>query len=168
MLQLLTNIDFFGEIHVFLHLSWISLVGANRAHPHLGTPKLQEVFLSKTNSILSWKQGSRWNASNRDGFLWRDTCLSSTQLRRPIWTKWAFLQLENWDFRKYSFPKLTQFCLCYKVLHAVDSNRDGSMETYMCSFNFTKKAFVEQLGHISTLQSVICRKYSFQKVTQFS
>jgi hypothetical protein len=25
--------------------------------------------------------------SNIDGFLWRDTCVSSTQLNRPIWNK---------------------------------------------------------------------------------
>jgi hypothetical protein len=25
--------------------------------------------------------------SNIDGFLWRDTCVSSTQLNRPIWKK---------------------------------------------------------------------------------
>jgi hypothetical protein len=32
------------------------LFGANRAYPHLETPKLQEVFLSKTNSFLTGKQ----------------------------------------------------------------------------------------------------------------
>jgi hypothetical protein len=26
-------------------------------------------------------------ACNLDGFLWRDTCVSSTQLNRPIWNK---------------------------------------------------------------------------------
>jgi hypothetical protein len=43
-----SNMDgVFGEIHVFLQLSWVDLFGANRAYLHLETPKLEEVFLSK-------------------------------------------------------------------------------------------------------------------------
>jgi hypothetical protein len=47
---------FFQEIHVLLQLSRIGLLVANRAYLYLQTSKLQEVFLSKTNSILSGKQ----------------------------------------------------------------------------------------------------------------
>jgi hypothetical protein len=39
---------FFGKPHMFLELSRISLFGAKRAYPQHETPKLQEVFLSKT------------------------------------------------------------------------------------------------------------------------
>jgi hypothetical protein len=47
---------FFVEIHVFLHLSQISLFGANRPYLQLETLNLQEVFLSKTNSVFTGKQ----------------------------------------------------------------------------------------------------------------
>jgi hypothetical protein len=36
---------------VFLQLSWIGLCWAIRPYHHLETPKLQEEFLSKTNSF---------------------------------------------------------------------------------------------------------------------
>jgi hypothetical protein len=50
-LHFLTGNVFFGEVHVFLQLSWIGLCWAIRPYHHLETPKLQEEFLSKINSI---------------------------------------------------------------------------------------------------------------------
>jgi hypothetical protein len=44
------------------------------------------VFLSK----LSISQGNNVldaPASNTDGLVWRDTCVSSTQMNRPMWKK---------------------------------------------------------------------------------
>jgi hypothetical protein len=41
---------------------------------------LQEVFLSKTNSILSGNNVVDAAASIIDGFVWRDTWVSSTHL----------------------------------------------------------------------------------------
>jgi hypothetical protein len=46
----------FQDIHVFLHLKWIVLFATKWAFLHLENTDLQEVFLSKTNSILSGKQ----------------------------------------------------------------------------------------------------------------
>jgi hypothetical protein len=40
---------FFGETHIFVQLSFIGLFGGNKTNLWLETPKLQEVFLSKTN-----------------------------------------------------------------------------------------------------------------------
>jgi hypothetical protein len=51
---------FFGEIHGLLKISCIYLFGTKRAYVHLETPKLQEVFLSKTNSILTGKKCARF------------------------------------------------------------------------------------------------------------
>jgi hypothetical protein len=51
------------------------------------TPKLQEVFLSKTSSILTRINVLHAADSHIDGFLWRDKCVFSTQLSRPIWRK---------------------------------------------------------------------------------
>jgi hypothetical protein len=48
---------------------------------------LQEVFLSKTNSILTRNHVPDSAAFNIDGFLFRGTSVSSTQLNRPIWSK---------------------------------------------------------------------------------
>jgi hypothetical protein len=45
----------------------IVLLVANRAYLHLETPKFQEVFLSKTNSILSGNIVLDAPASNTDG-----------------------------------------------------------------------------------------------------
>jgi hypothetical protein len=46
---------FFGEIYVFLQLKFIGPFGANTAYLHNENYGFQEVFLSKTNSILTWK-----------------------------------------------------------------------------------------------------------------
>jgi hypothetical protein len=39
-------------------------------------------------------------AANTDGFLSRDTCVSSTQLDRPILKTWALLYFENYDLNE--------------------------------------------------------------------
>jgi hypothetical protein len=43
----------FAVIQVFLQLSWIGLFVAKWSYLHPETPKLQEVFLSETNSIVT-------------------------------------------------------------------------------------------------------------------
>jgi hypothetical protein len=52
-------IVFFGEIHFSLQLCWVGLFETNHTYLHLEIPKHQEVFLSKTNSILRGKQCAR-------------------------------------------------------------------------------------------------------------
>jgi hypothetical protein len=144
MFMLLTQMVFFWEMHVFLQLTWIGLFGKKEristlknlscrkcsfhkltqfsqginvvpgescninvflwrdtcvsltqlnkpvwnkgiAYPHLGKKlKLQELFFSKTYWILTWNNVLDGDVSNTDGFLLRDTCVSSTQLNRPI------------------------------------------------------------------------------------
>jgi hypothetical protein len=58
---------------------WIKL-----SLPPLEMPKLQEVFNCKTNSIFKANNVLHAPSSNTDGFLSRDTCVSSTQLNRPM------------------------------------------------------------------------------------
>jgi hypothetical protein len=41
---------------VFFNSAAVGLIGTKRVYLHLGKPMLQEVFLSKTNSILTVKQ----------------------------------------------------------------------------------------------------------------
>jgi hypothetical protein len=50
----------------------------NSTYLHLETPKLQEVFLSKTNSSFAGNNVLDASASNTDGFLLRGICVSST------------------------------------------------------------------------------------------
>jgi hypothetical protein len=44
-------------------------------------------------------------ASNIDGFVWRDTCVSSSQAKRPIWNKMSLSPSENYDFRDVFLSK---------------------------------------------------------------
>jgi hypothetical protein len=115
-------------MHVFLQIRWIGLYGANRAYLHLETPILQEVLPSKTIHSLDAA------SSNIDGFLWRDTCVSSTRLNMPIGNKWAFVHLENYDLQENSFQKLTQFWQWNNVLNSPVSNTDGFFLRNTCVF----------------------------------
>jgi hypothetical protein len=38
----------------------------------------------------------------------------------------------------------------------------------MCFFNSAKYVYLEQTEHISTLETMLCRMYYFQKLTQFT
>jgi hypothetical protein len=106
MLQLLTQMVFFGVMHVVLQLCSIVLYDKNGAYLHLEKPKLQDLFLSKTNSNLSL--GNKMPhviSSNIDGFLWRDTCVSLTQLNRPIATTRTHRHTEKPKFQEVFFSK---------------------------------------------------------------
>jgi hypothetical protein len=50
-------------------------IWSKRAYLHPENYDLQEVFLSKTNSVHTVIKCARAAASNKDGFLWRDTCV---------------------------------------------------------------------------------------------
>jgi hypothetical protein len=43
--------------------------------------------------------------SKLDGFLYRDTCVSSTQRSRPVWSKKAFLHLRKYDLQEVFLSK---------------------------------------------------------------
>jgi hypothetical protein len=82
---------------------------------------------------------------------------------------WSFSTLETVICRKYSFQKLLQFSQGNNVLDAHDSSKDG--------FLFSTLHVFHQLSWIglygtnepsSCLKILICRKYSFQKLTQWS
>jgi hypothetical protein len=58
-------------------------------------PKLQEVFLSKTNSIVTGNNVLDAPGSDTNHFLSRDTYVCSTQLNWPIGTKSPYIHHEN-------------------------------------------------------------------------
>jgi hypothetical protein len=58
-----------------------------RAYHHLENPKMQEVLLQKLTQFSQGNNVLEDAASNIDGFLWRDTSFSSTQLNSPFCNK---------------------------------------------------------------------------------
>jgi hypothetical protein len=108
---------------VFLQLCWIYLFGKQSLSPPL-TPKLQEVFLSRTNSIIRGKQCARSSSSNRDGFLWEIHLFLHLSSIGLFGRKWAFLHLEYSICGKYSFQKRTQFTQGNNELDVTASNID--------------------------------------------
>jgi hypothetical protein len=54
---------------------------------HLENFDLQEELLSKITEFSQENNVLESAASFIDGFFWRDTCVSSTQVNRPIWSK---------------------------------------------------------------------------------
>jgi hypothetical protein len=78
---------------------------------------LQKVFLSKTNSILHGNNMLDATASIIVGFLWRDSGVSSTQIKRHIEAIRAYLHLET--------PKLQEVFLSktHSILTGKQSDR---------------------------------------------
>jgi hypothetical protein len=93
-----------SEIHAFHHLRWIGLWETKWTFVQVGNSDLQEVFFPK---LTQFSQGNNMvdaAASNINGFLWRDTCVSSPMMNSPIWNKMSLSPLWNTlSRRKYSF-----------------------------------------------------------------
>jgi hypothetical protein len=114
-----------SSIHAFLcRGTWISLTqlnspnGPNTAYLLLETPKIQEVFLSKTNTVLTGKQC----ASNMDGFFWEIHVFLQVSWIGIFGTRWASSTLKIEIFRVRSFQKLTEFSHGNTVLDVAASN----------------------------------------------
>jgi hypothetical protein len=76
---------------VFLQLSWIILFGKKWAFVHFQNSDLQEVFPLKLTQFSQGNNVLDAAASNIDGILSRDTCVSLTQLNRTIWSTQSLL-----------------------------------------------------------------------------
>jgi hypothetical protein len=61
---------------------------------------LAKGLLSKTNSLLTGNNALDTPATKNDGFLWNDTCVSSTVLNRPIWNKMSLSPVQMYDLQK--------------------------------------------------------------------
>jgi hypothetical protein len=111
---------FFGEIYAFLQVCWIGLFGANIAYTHLENCDLEEVFITKINSILTKNNVLDTTASHGDGCLRRDTCDSSYQLNRSIWNKMSIsLTWKLWFSGSIPFRNEINFyreTMCYNIL----------------------------------------------------
>jgi hypothetical protein len=112
-------------MHVFLQLSWIGHLGIKWAFLHHEICDLQEVVLSKTNSILTGKQCSRcscfyhrWLSFGRFHLFLQRTwkgLFGGNSLSPPVTPKLQEVFLE----------KLTQFPQGNNVLDSHDSYNDG-------------------------------------------
>jgi hypothetical protein len=72
-------------------------------------------------------------ASNLDGFLSRDSCVSSTQLHRPIWKKSEhFITLKILMGQEYCAQKPTQLSQGYNVLDTPPSDVDSFVSRDTC------------------------------------
>jgi hypothetical protein len=116
---------FFGEIYGFLQLIWIYLFGANRGYFLLETPRLQEVFLSKTKSVFTGKQYT-WCSCfyNKSCSFKRYICFFNLT-DRPVWNKNAFYHFAISDLQEVSFQKLTQLSQGNNVLKVPAVNTDS-------------------------------------------
>jgi hypothetical protein len=108
-LELLTYIIFFGELHIFLQLSWISLFWTKRAFVHLENSNLQEVFLSKPNSVLTGKQCGRMLLLLTQMVFCREIRVFPQNLNRPIWNKKSLPHLEKYDLQEVFISKTHSF-----------------------------------------------------------
>jgi hypothetical protein len=124
---------------------------------------LQEVYLSKTNSVLTGNKVLNAIASNTHGFLLRDAFLFYFQAyfkqKEPLST------LKQLSCSKYSFHKLTEFSKGSNVLGAVASNIDGFLWTDTCVSSTQLNRFIWGEYSLSPpetpkLQEVILSKYN--------
>jgi hypothetical protein len=96
---------FFWEIHVFLQKSWIILSAAHRAYIQLENCDLQEAYIAKTNSFVTWKQCSRCCCSlQRWMSLERYVFLQFSRIGL-FGTKWTFVHFDNYDFPEVFLKK---------------------------------------------------------------
>jgi hypothetical protein len=128
--------SFFGEIHVFLQLSWIGLCGAKRADLHPEKRKIQEVFLSKLTHILQGNKVLHVPASNTNGFLQGIHLFFHISWIGWFGIKWAFLHLESYDLQDLFLSKTNSFLTgkqwarCYCFYH-----KWLSFKMFMCFIN---------------------------------
>jgi hypothetical protein len=125
MVQLLTNIILFGEIHVFLQHSWIGLFREKSTHLHLEIPQLQEVFLSKTNAILTGKMCMMLLLLTQIVFFRETHVFLQIRWKSIFGAKRDNLHLKYLSCRKHCIQKLTQYSKGINILDDPASNIDG-------------------------------------------
>jgi hypothetical protein len=168
MLQLLTYTDFFGEIQVFHQLRWIGVFGAKRAYQHLETPNLQKVIFQKLTQFSQGNNLLNAPASNTDGFLLRDTCVSSTYCIGLLKKKMTFLRLENSDLQEVFHSKTNSITQGNNVVNAVTSNIQVVFGELHVFLQLNWMGLFGTKWASSTLKTMNHRKYYFPKLTQYS
>jgi hypothetical protein len=85
--------------------------------------------------LTQFTQGNNvpyYHASKTDGFLLSNSCLSSTYLNRPIWSKQTYLHLVIPKLKKVFIEKHTQFSLGNNAVVTPLSKKDGFLSRNIC------------------------------------
>jgi hypothetical protein len=86
----------------------------------------------KSNSILQENNVLDAAASNIDGFLWRDTCVSSTKLNSLIGSNRAYLHFQYYDLLEVFLSKINSILKGDNVLDAPAFNTYGFLYRDTC------------------------------------
>jgi hypothetical protein len=132
MFLLLMKKCFFGEIHVFLPLSWIQQYGTKWANLHLENPHLQEVILTKTNQIQTGKQCARCCSFFHRWFSCRDKYVLQLLECAYLEESDHISNLKNLSCRNYSIQNSTQCSQGNNMLECPDSNTDRFISRDIC------------------------------------
>jgi hypothetical protein len=127
------------------------------------TVKIQEVFLSKTNWIPKGNNMLDSHASNRDGFLLRDTCYSSTYLNYVYVEQTELMfTLKILSCRNYSFQNINRFSQGNNMLGAAVSSIDGLFGEIHVFLQLGWRGLFAGKQPYLHLEHPSFRKYSFQ------
>jgi hypothetical protein len=118
--MLLTQMVVIGEIHVFVQLAEQAFLEQKKP---LFTMKIMICRKYSGGKLTQFSQGNIVlcaAASKMDGFLWSETCVSSTQLNRHIAANRTYPHFEKYDLQEIVLSK-TNFILkwrqCGRCLH---------------------------------------------------
>ena len=129
---------------------------------------LQEIFLSKTNSLVTRNKAANASACSIHGFLWGGACVRSTELKRNIWRQpslsrpWNTKGAGSISCQNSQDLTRKQCVRCSSFLHRRFSSRDTSFSSTDLIRAFGTK------GAFPSLKIAIQRKFSFRKLMQFS
>jgi hypothetical protein len=101
----LTEMVFFGEIHVFLLSMEKTYMGQREPTCALRNVSFREYSLLKQTVFSLGNNVVNAPAPDTNGFLLRYTCVSSSLLNWPIWTKRAYLHVEQHKLQEVLLSK---------------------------------------------------------------
>jgi hypothetical protein len=107
-------------------------------------------------------------ASNIDGFLPRDICVSSIQQNSCILNKLNVSPSLMWRARQYSFQKLTEFSLGNNVLDTPAFNTDCMFQNLQVFLHYIQIGYVSLSEWVSHLKMLTDSNYTFHRLTQIS
>ena len=163
---LLTQVVSFWDRHVFLPLSWKGRFARIIACLNPENRVLQEVFLSKTTSVLTGKQCDSRSCFDTTCFTLTNTCISSCQLTRLIWRKHSLSQPWKQSCRKHYVLKLTLFSQVNTLLNVPPSSTNGFPSRETCVYSTKLNRPISKKESLLHMENLRCRKYFFQKLIQ--
>ena len=163
----LTQMFFLGEIHVFLQLSCVDLLGTKWAFLLLDNYDLPWVFLSRTYSSLRRKQGEGAAASKIDGSFEEILAFRKLSWMGHVNKMSLNYALKTLICRRYSFEQVPQFSLENNALDGHSSNTDGCLWTDTYVYFSWRGLFVfNKVIIFPIFNTMIFRIFSFQKPNQ--